>query len=77
MTPLVHFAPIARSELNDRLLAWGHRMGPVRRPSQGWSHGLFHEGALVAVSEYDIIEIRSVIEAMREFADDTSDEEES
>ena len=55
MTPLVHFAPIARSELNDRLLAWGHRMGPVRRPSQGWSHGLFHEGALVAVIATDTL----------------------
>lgn len=52
------FGPISRTTLNDHLSAWSHAMGPVRRPSAGWSHGLCHRGALVAVVATDTL-IRS------------------
>lgn len=51
--PAVRFCQIGRGALNERLLAWGHRMGPVRRPTGGWSHGLFHDDELVAVVATD------------------------
>lgn len=52
---IVAFRPIARDMLNHCLDAWGHRMGPVRRPRRGWSHGLFHGDALVAVVATDAL----------------------
>ena len=51
----VTFAAIGRNELNACLSAWGHRMGPVRRPTGGWSHGLRHGGTLVAVAVTDVL----------------------
>lgn len=33
----------------------GHRMGPVRRPTGGWSHGLRHGDTLVAVTATDVL----------------------
>lgn len=51
----IRFTPIDRDRLNDCLLAWGHRMGPVRRPSAGWSHGLFDGADLLAVVATDTL----------------------
>jgi antitoxin VapB len=51
----VTFEAIDRNELNACLSAWGHRMGPVRRPTGGWSHGLRHGGGLVAVAATDVL----------------------
>jgi len=53
--PDVRFSTISRDALNDCLGAWGHRMGPVRRPAGGWSHGLLHGDALVAVVATDTL----------------------
>jgi len=53
--PAVRFCQIGRVALNERLLAWGHRMGPVRRPTGGWSHGLFRDDELVAVVATDTL----------------------
>lgn len=49
------FEEIDRDELNCFLVAWRHRMGPVRRPSRGWSHGLRAGGRLVAVAATDTL----------------------
>lgn len=51
----VLFEPIDHADLNACPLAWGHRMGPVRRPTKGWSHGLRHGGELVAVVATDTL----------------------
>lgn len=53
--PLVSFDSIDRDELNACLVAWGHKMGPLRRPDYGFalSHGLRHDGELVAVVAAD------------------------
>lgn len=51
----VRFEAIRREDLNACLTAWGHKMGPVRRPTGGWSHGLFHGDALVAVAATDTL----------------------
>ena len=51
--PDVRFVEITRAELNDCLDRWGHRMGAVRRPNHGWSHGLVHDGQLVGVAATD------------------------
>lgn len=53
--PSVSFEPIDRTELNRCLVAWGHRMGAINRPSSGWSHGLRHGGELVAVVATDVL----------------------
>ena len=45
--------PQSAIDLNLLLVEWGHRMGPVRRPNHGWSHGLFHAGEPVAVVATD------------------------
>lgn len=52
LEPLVSFDAIDRDELNRCLVAWGHRMGPLNRPSfrEGRAHGLRHDGVLVAVT---------------------------
>lgn len=52
LAPLVGFDFITRDELNDCLVRWGHRMGPLSRPQFGTrssAHGLRHNGTLVAV----------------------------
>lgn len=51
----VTFETISRDVLNDCLVEWGHRMGPVRRPSRGWSHGLACDGRLLAVVATDTL----------------------
>lgn len=51
--PDVQFHAINRADLNLLLVEWEHRMGPVRRPNSGWSHGLFHDGNPVAVVATD------------------------
>ncbi len=51
----VRFEAISRDELNLCLSAWGHRMGPVRRPTGGWSHGLRQGDELVAVAATDVL----------------------
>lgn len=50
--PLVSFDAIDGEQLNRALVDWRHKMGPLHRPRFGrfgGAHGLFHEGALVAV----------------------------
>lgn len=51
LPPLVSFDSIEHAELNRCLTEWGHKMGPLNRPQfrEGRAHGLFHDGALVAV----------------------------
>lgn len=51
----VTFEPITREELNAHLVLWGHRMGEIHRPTRGWSHGLRHEGRLLAVVATDTL----------------------
>lgn len=51
----VIFEPITRDELNAHLVLWGHRMGEVRRPTRGWSHGLRYKGRLLAVVSADTL----------------------
>lgn len=51
--PDVRFVEVTRAELNDCLERWGHRMGAVRRPNRGWSHGLVHDGQLLGVAATD------------------------
>jgi hypothetical protein len=51
----VWFGPISRSALKDCLIDWSHTMGPVRRPTHGWSHGLRHGDDLVAVVAADTL----------------------
>ena len=53
--PLLNFGAIEREELNAQLTAWGHRMGPCRRATDGFSHGLHHEGQLIAVVATDTL----------------------
>lgn len=55
--PLVSFDLISREELNDRLVAWGHRHGPVLRPEyrKPIDFGLRHRGELVAVVAADTL----------------------
>lgn len=51
----VTFETIDREDLNRCLREWGHRMGEVRRPTRGWSHGLRHGDELVAVVATDTL----------------------
>jgi hypothetical protein len=53
--PLVSFEPISRVEINDCLIAWDHKMGPLNRPNYGRAryHGVRHDGQLVAVAGTD------------------------
>lgn len=53
--PPVMFEGITRPELNACLIAWGHRMRPLRRPTRGWAHGLRYDGRLVAVVSADTL----------------------
>lgn len=52
VAPVAHIEAIDRTELNRLLVAWGHRMGPMTRPSYAIEahHALFHNGAPVAVT---------------------------
>jgi hypothetical protein len=53
--PLVSFDTISRDELNDCLVAWKHKMGPIRRPEYRApvDLGVRHHGELVAVVASD------------------------
>lgn len=51
--PLISFDSISQHELNTCLEAWGHRMGPINRPTPTLAHGLRHNGRLVAVTATD------------------------
>lgn len=53
LTPLVSFDTIEEGELNACLVKWGHRMGPLNRPTPSVAHGLRHDGRLVAVTATD------------------------
>lgn len=53
--PHVSFETIDRDTLNDALVAWNHAMGPVNRPTRGWSHGLCCDGKLLAVVATDTL----------------------
>lgn len=51
IAPIAHMEQIDRRTLNGALVEWGHKMGPWDRPSfrEGWFHGLFQNGDLMAV----------------------------
>lgn len=53
-TPIM-FGAISREDLNAHLVSWGHRIGEVRRPTRGWSHGLSRDGELLAVVAIDTL----------------------
>lgn len=53
--PDVTFRSIDRHTLNQCLVAWDHKMGPVRRPTGGWSHALLVDGEPVAVAATDTL----------------------
>lgn len=55
LPPLVDFDAITLEEINGRLIAWEHKMGPLQRPDFGFArfHGLRHNGDLVAVVATD------------------------
>lgn len=53
--PDVAFRPIDRETLNRSLVDWGHKMGPVRRPTGGWSHALLADGEPLAVVATDTL----------------------
>ncbi len=51
--PLISFDVITEIELNACLVRWGHRMGPLNRPTPSRAHGLRHNGQIVAVTATD------------------------
>ena len=53
--PFVSFDTINRDELNDCLVTWGHKMGPIMRPEyrKPVDFGIRHHGELVAVVACD------------------------
>lgn len=55
LAPLISFDRITQAEINDCLRSWGHKMGPLQRPTQGWLHGLRFDGKLVAVTGADTL----------------------
>jgi len=49
--PIQHVAEIGIDDANALLVAWGHLMGPCRRPNaQAWAHAMFMHGEPVAVA---------------------------
>jgi len=81
LAPFVSFEPISQDLLNACLVAWGHKMGPLQRGTQGaWCHALLHEGQPVAVtaaayliaprvagySRYEAVELARVCAARRD-----------
>jgi hypothetical protein len=52
VAPVAHVAQIDRKEANRLLVAWDHKMGPVRRPNYTIEahYALFHHGAPVALA---------------------------
>lgn len=57
LDPLVSFDAIDEGELNACLVQWGHKMGPLNRPTEyGFgAHGLRHNGRLVAVAAWSAL----------------------
>lgn len=53
LDPLVSFDIIDADELNWCLQKWGHKMGPLNRPTPSNAYGLRHAGRLVAVTATD------------------------
>ena len=54
--PLVSFDAIEHADLNECLVLWGHKMGPLHRPrfgEFGGAYGLRHNGQLVAVVAHE------------------------
>ena len=49
--PIAAFQEISLEQLNECLLAWKHKMGPLKRPNygDGWYYGLFHESRPIGV----------------------------
>ena len=51
IAPIQHLAQCDLEEANTALAAWGHLMGPCRRPNGAiWAHGMYEHGVLVAVT---------------------------
>lgn len=48
--PMAGLYPITMDRANGALVAWGHRLGAVRRPFHGEAYGLEVQGDLVAVA---------------------------
>lgn len=50
--PMLGLYPVDRDTANSLLEAWGHRMGPMRRPSYAIEahHALLHDGEPVALA---------------------------
>ena len=52
ITPICHLEAATRTEANDLLVRWDHKMGPIRRPKYSIDahHILFEHGQPVAVT---------------------------
>lgn len=52
LQPIIHIEQVGRPETNRLLIIWGHRMGPIGRPTYAIEadHVLFHHGEPVAVA---------------------------
>ncbi|HET8777944.1 MAG TPA: hypothetical protein VFN76_09825 [Candidatus Limnocylindria bacterium] len=52
MFPLAELRDTDRSVVNPLLIAWEHKMGPIRRPPEygEWCHVLLHEGRPIALA---------------------------
>lgn len=49
--PIASFEPITLTRANEKLVEWGHKMGPLHRGNQNATcHGLFSSTELVAVT---------------------------
>jgi hypothetical protein len=66
--PLASFDAIEQDELNRCLTEWGHRMGPLNRPTPSRAHGLRHDGKLVAVTATDHLAAANVAGLRRDQA---------
>lgn len=56
LPPLADFEQITLEQANECLVAWGHKMGPLNRPTGGgWVHALRHHGKPVAIAAADVL----------------------
>lgn len=57
LPPLIAYDAAGLDEANTHLAAWGHRMGPIRRPDTGLTrcHVLRHDGRPLAVTVSDAL----------------------
>lgn len=51
--PALCFDAIGLDQANEALVRWGHKMGPLNRPTPTLAHGLFHNGRLVGMAAAD------------------------